>query len=407
MTAKPKLAVLGGSSPFTAGLIEAIVEAGDALPPHELVLQGRSRDLLDAMTAHAHARLAPRGWTVHATTSREVALDGAGVVLHQVRYGGMEERAQGEQLASRHGVASDETLGPAALRCALRTAPALAECARDIARLCPQAWIVNLTNPLSVTTALLAEHGAARTLGLCELPFATMTRAARRLGIDPARARWSYVGLNHRGFIHRLSAETGPDRIVDLAADDQGLDGVPPEDIRELGVLPLKYFRLLSRRTGPAGSAGPVGPPGRAGFLARLRADVLAEIARAPAVWPPSLSQRMMEWYPLAVVPFLAALAAGDGRSEVVNVVAADGIVRELRARVFADRLEPLEAPPPPVAAAQWLARFEAHERASLAAVRSPTPRAIAAALACDPLVAEAVAPVLARALVSELEASA
>lgn len=401
MTAQPKLAVLGGSSPFTAGLIEAIALAGDALPPRELMLHGRSRDLLDAMAAHARARLAPRGWIVRAQTSREVALDGAVVVLHQVRYGGMEERARGEQIASRYGITADETLGPAALYCALRTAPGLAECARDIARLCPHAWIVNLTNPLSVTTALLAEHGAARTLGLCELPFATMTRASRRLGIDPARARWSYAGLNHRGFIHALGAETGPDRIADLAADGQDVDGVPAADIRELGVLPLKYFRLLSRRTGPAT------PPGRAGFLSRLRADVFAEIARAPAVFPPSLSQRMMEWYPLAVVPFLAALAAGDGRSEVVNVVAADGLVRELRARVFADRLEPLEVSPPPAAAARWLARFEAHERASLIAVRSPTPRAIAAALACDPLVSEAVAPQLARTLVSELEAAA
>ncbi len=381
MKARPVLSILGGSSPFTAGFVQAAVDAGAALPPYELVLQGRSADALCVLQRHAEARLSPLGWTVRSTSSRDRALEGAAVVLHQVRYGGLEGRGEGERLAARFQVHSDETLGLAALQCALRTAPQLRALGQALAAQCPDAWVLNLTNPLSLTTSLLSRH-VRRCLGLCELPRVTLEFAARRLRLAPERLSWSYSGLNHRGFLHDVSVD-GADVLPSLAEGEGELNGIPPTQLRALGALPLKYFNLLSA---PASAAG------RAEFLSGLRDQAIEELRAHPAKPPPSLGQRYMEWYPLSVVPFLAALAANDGRTEVVNLPEPDGLVREVRARVFADRLEPLRAPPPPAPAARWLERFEAHERECMAVLAAPSLEGLERVLAKDPLVPPDVA---------------
>jgi len=73
--------------------------------------------------------------------------------------------------------------------------------------------VINLVNPLSVATAILAASGV-RCLGVCELPLVTAQHAARVLGVPFASLGWAYDGLNHRGFIHDLTIE-GHDQLPD------------------------------------------------------------------------------------------------------------------------------------------------------------------------------------------------
>ena len=58
------LAVLGGSTPFTAGLVEALHAAGGELPHGELRLHGRDEAALELVRSHALAWLRPLGWSV-------------------------------------------------------------------------------------------------------------------------------------------------------------------------------------------------------------------------------------------------------------------------------------------------------------------------------------------------------
>ena len=170
MIAAPRVTVLGGSTPFTAALFDAIACSEDRLPPHELVLFGRDSAVLDILTRRAQCCLGPLGWSTRGTTSIAEALDGAAFVIHQIRYGGLDGREAGERLADRFGMPADETLGPAALQWAICHAAGVREMARQIASRCADPWILNLTNPLSITTALFAREGAPRCLGVCELP---------------------------------------------------------------------------------------------------------------------------------------------------------------------------------------------------------------------------------------------
>src|SRR5262245_19997625 len=101
---RDRLVVLGGSSPFTAALIDALADPRAGIPSFDLILTGRNRVHLDRVTAYARGALAPRGWAVGAATDVSRALEGARIVVHQIRYGGMEGRSEDEALASRLGI---------------------------------------------------------------------------------------------------------------------------------------------------------------------------------------------------------------------------------------------------------------------------------------------------------------
>ena len=116
-----RLVVIGGSSIWSASLIAALA----ALPPLALVLVGRDRARLAALAELARALL-PAG-SAEIAADPEQALPGADLVLLQVRWGGLEARAQDEEAARSLGCPADETLGPAACRMLQRSTTPLLE----------------------------------------------------------------------------------------------------------------------------------------------------------------------------------------------------------------------------------------------------------------------------------------
>lgn len=370
-----RLAVLGGSSPFTAELIRALEEA--RLAERELVLYGRSHEGIEALTRLASTRLGRLGWKVHGTDRLKEALDGAGTIIHQIRYGGMEGRAADEALAQRFGVPADETLGPAGLQSALRTLAGLRQLAAAIARQCPTATVLNLTNPLSLTTWVLSRNGVRTCIGLCELPWTTVRLACDLLGLPAHQVQWRYAGLNHRGFICELRHE-GQNRLGKLAEilGDGTIEGISAAEIRQLGALPLKYHRLFRTRGR--------GDHGRAAELMVLRRQLLAELHERPGEYPFSLGQRRMPWYQESVVPALRALEGGPPLLQTYNTCGPDGVVREVQGCLHAAGLDLDPWFPGEGAVREWLERFVVHEGAVTAVAAAPSLEAIEPALATD-----------------------
>jgi 6-phospho-beta-glucosidase len=374
----PKLTVLGGSSPFTVSLVDALVNSG--IEAKQLTLHGRDHERLQLVRAYATGHLGARGWRVACTTDVERALDGADIVLHQIRYGGLAARHHGEVLAARHGMTADETLGPLALSSGVRMSPHLESLAELLHRWARTAWVLNLTNPLSVAVAVLAAYGVRRCLGLCELPVTTAGQIASLLDTSPQDLGWSYSGLNHRGFIHHLSVG-GDDPLEALAAlvRDGALGGINPRDILELQAVPLKYFSLV--RGTQAGAVG------RADHLERLRAQISAELAVNPLRPPPSVGQRTQDWYPHAVAPVLCTLWSDDRKRHIVDVNGPDGIVIEGAAEIRPDGISAVEGPAPGPEVQRWLDRFARHEKAVVAAALDPSRQRIRSAIESDPTV--------------------
>src|SRR5215831_6744867 len=103
MLAGTQISVLGGSSPFTAAFIDALATVMRRLPPCNLVLHGRNTNNLDLVAGYGRRRLGPWGWQIATTTDQKSALAGSGIVVHQIRYGGMNGRERDEAVATRFG----------------------------------------------------------------------------------------------------------------------------------------------------------------------------------------------------------------------------------------------------------------------------------------------------------------
>ena len=181
------------------------------------------------------------------TTDLDEALDGADFVFSAIRVGGLEGRTTDERVALDLGLLGQETTGPGGLAYGMRTVPVAIHIAERIAQICPQAWVINFTNPAGMITEAMQQVLGDRVVGICDTPIGLSRRAARALGHDPDHTSIDYVGLNHLGWLRALDHD-GRDVLPDLIGDPQLLTTIEegrlfgPEWIQTLGCLPNEYL---------------------------------------------------------------------------------------------------------------------------------------------------------------------
>jgi 6-phospho-beta-glucosidase len=307
-----RLVVVGGSGSSTPELADALNEwpgGTGRRPPLEVVLVGRSPDKLDLVGAECRARLAPGGSPVTFGTGTDLrrALDGADVVLNQVRIGGLAARAFDESFPHAFGLPGEETVGPGGFANALRTVPALRATWDAIATIAPGALVVDLTNPAGIVCQAALRDWPLRIVGVCDSP-ATFTRAiAERLGRPAARVARRYVGTNHCGW-YVPEAPDELDRIADLVT------GMDPSVVRLHGAVPSPYVRYYVQPDRQL--AGQRGRATRAEQLQTLDAELLAGYA-APGS---ATARRGALWYGAAVLPLIDALEHGSDETLILGV---------------------------------------------------------------------------------------
>jgi 6-phospho-beta-glucosidase len=377
----PKLVILGGSSPFTVELINQFARKSFKQAYH-LVLCGRNDVQLDLVGNYARHHLIKEGWFVENHTDLDNALDGADMIIHQNRYGGQQGRLEDERFAEEFGFTADETLGPCGLKSAIRMAPGLMALAGKVVALCPDAILINLTNPLSIAVSILQCRGVKKVLGICELPVATFEKVAETIGLPAAQINWDYAGLNHRGFIYNLSFEGKnlfPAFLEKISIT--GFNGFTRAEIEELGAVPLKYFHLFSRSRRAEG---------RALQVKSIGDSIIGELSLKNYVSPESLKDRNMDWYEKGVIPLLNALNSPNPQPLVINQANESGLTVENKALVSRKIIEITRSGQTPVKVLKWTKIFMEHEKAVLKAALTPDPRHIREALEPDPLLREA-----------------
>jgi len=90
--------------------------------------------------------------TVESTVDREEALKGADYVFNTVQIGGFEDTKTDFEIPEKYGLQQTiaDTHGIGGIFRALRTVPVVLDIAHDMERLCPDAWLINYSNPMSV-----------------------------------------------------------------------------------------------------------------------------------------------------------------------------------------------------------------------------------------------------------------
>ena len=378
-----RISVLGGSTPFVTTFFEELAARDGELPAIDVALHGRNPHHLDLVRRYAEAAFVDTEWTVDASLDMVEVLAAADIVMQQIRFGQLEGRHADEQLAASLGAVADETLGPGGLNAAIRQAPGLRRVGETIRAVCPEAFVVNLTNPLSLTTTLLHELGC-RPMGICELPEYTVAHIAAVFGLEFEDLDWDYAGLNHRGYVFRAMAG-GRDLIAALPDQlgDRTIIGITGEEIVQYGAVPTKYHTMY-RGT-------PEKTYGRAAQLIDMRARALRELDADPTTPPPSVRERNQPWYSDAVVPLIVSLTGAKPGSHVLSLVGEDGIASEVRATVDTTGVVGVAKPDPPAHLRPWLDADDEHERRSFRAMLHPTAAHIRAALESDRLTPNAV----------------
>ncbi|OEV14223.1 6-phospho-beta-glucosidase [Streptomyces nanshensis] len=258
-----RLTVLGGGGFRVPLVYRALLEdeGDEAGRITELVLHDSDSARLESVTSvlahqaerHRAGGNAARGApAVRATTDLDEALRGADFVFSAIRVGGLEGRTRDERIPLAEGLLGQETVGAGGVLYGLRTLPVAVSIAERVARLAPQAWVINFTNPAGMVTEAMSRvfrrHGLGeRVIGICDSPVGLCRRAARALGADPDRAAYDYVGLNHLGWLRRVLVD-GEDRLPRLLADEALLGSFEegrlfgPDWLRTLGSLPNEYL---------------------------------------------------------------------------------------------------------------------------------------------------------------------
>jgi 6-phospho-beta-glucosidase len=273
-----KIVTIGGGSSYTPELVEGFIKRHHELPVKELWLvdipEGKEKLEIVGKLAQRMAAEAGIDMTVHLSYSREEALPGADFVTTQLRVGMLEARAKDERIPLSYGVIGQETNGPGGLFKGLRTIPVIIDIVHDIERLCPDAWLVNFTNPAGmVTEAVLRYTNHERIVGLCNVPVGMQMGVAEALGVDGSRVHIDFAGLNHMvyGLNIYLDGEDVKQQALEAVADPANAAtmkniaalGWEPDFIRALQVLPCPYHRyyykteeMLAEEQAAAGETG-------------------------------------------------------------------------------------------------------------------------------------------------------
>ncbi|MFF8593761.1 6-phospho-beta-glucosidase [Streptomyces sp. NPDC015220] len=244
-----RLTILGGGG-FRVPLVYGAL-LGDRAEGRvtEVVLHDLDTGRLSAVTRVLAEQAAgvPDAPAVRATTDLDEALSGADFVFSAIRVGGLEGRANDERVALEEGVLGQETVGAGGIAYGLRTVPVAVDIARRVARLAPDAWLINFTNPAGLVTEAMSRHLGDRVIGICDSPVGLGRRIARVLGADPREAWIDYVGLNHLGWVRGLRV-AGRDQLPRLLDDPELLGSFEEgrlfgaEWLRSLGAVPNEYL---------------------------------------------------------------------------------------------------------------------------------------------------------------------
>jgi alpha-galactosidase len=208
----PRIVFIGaGSVEFTKNLVGDILSFPE-LASSEVVLHDIDPERLEAGAAIARwtSDALGAGAGISSTLDRRAALDGADYVINMVQVGGHEATLLDFELPLRHGLRQTigDTLGIGGIFRALRTIPVMLGIAADMADACPDAWLLNYTNPMAMLCWAVYEGSPIdRVVGLCHSVQATTRRLAELVGVPFDDVTFLGAGINHQSFILRFERE--------------------------------------------------------------------------------------------------------------------------------------------------------------------------------------------------------
>jgi len=207
----PKVVIIGAGSGFGSRLSIDML-ARQPLQDITIGLCDVDEERLSAVTRYVRRAIDGHKLpaTVMSSVNREDLLPGADCVITSVAVGG--GAYWGEPFASEIGIprkygveqSVGDTIGPGGVFRFLRTGPVQLGFCRDIERLCPDALMLNYTNPMAMLTWLHSVGSSVRNVGLCHSVQGTTQRLARWIDVPYEEVSYLVAGINHQSWVLRF-----------------------------------------------------------------------------------------------------------------------------------------------------------------------------------------------------------
>ena len=250
-----KICIIGAGSTYTPELIEGLINKRETLPVTELYLMDIDERKLTIVGSLAkrmveHAELPCK---VVLTMDYEEALTGAEFVLCQIRVGKLPARQKDERIPLKYGMIGQETCGMGGMFKAFRTIPAMLKIVSIMEKCCPNAWLINFSNPSGLIAQALLNHTNVKMMGLCNVPINMIDGIKKRLNLPNANVE--YFGLNHFTYVTSIT-DNGKDYLseaLEAGINSEAMKNIPAsgftaEQIKEIGAIPSCYLEYYYQR---------------------------------------------------------------------------------------------------------------------------------------------------------------
>ena len=245
-----KIVLIGaGSHSFGLMMVRDLVQCPD-LGGSQLALVDINERKLDRMARLTHRmnETCEGGFEITATTDRRDVLAGADIVVAAIERKHYELWRLDIEIPRKHGTEHlyGENGGPGGLFHTLRQVPPTLDIAYDIERLCPDAWLINMSNPESRLCLALNRYTEVKNVGVCLGAYITQNNLATRvLGLQQHDIDVKAAGINHCHWVMDVrDARTGEDlspevrRRILAGEVDPEWEPLSQECLRRFGYYP-------------------------------------------------------------------------------------------------------------------------------------------------------------------------
>jgi len=235
-----KITMLGAGSGFTARLVGDTVQiAGN--DRGEICLVDVDRKRLATMHKFINAlleHLGKTGWTVTSSTKRREVMKDSDYIVNCIEVSGAECVRFDNDIPLEYGIDQciGDTIGPGGLFKSLRTIPVFLDMLKDAEELCPNALVLNYTNPMNMMCLAAGRTSSMQVVGLCHSVQGTSHLLARRAGVKYEEVDWECAGINHLAWFTKLERK-GKDlypKLMKLARQDLAGQPSNPDDAKDL-----------------------------------------------------------------------------------------------------------------------------------------------------------------------------
>lgn len=247
-----KIAIIGGGSSYTPEIIEGFIKRHATLPIDEIWLvdieAGREKLEIVGGLAERMIRASGISCKIVLTLDLDAALIGAKFVTTQLRVGLLDARVHDERIPAKYGLLGQETTGIGGFSKALRTIPVILDIAHRMEAICPDAWLINFTNPAGIVTEAVLKHSRIKAVGLCNVPINMRKNIANLLESDDFV--FMATGLNHYVWgthVYHKGKEVMQTLLPQLMANDaynpKNIGDTPfdSDQIKKMALMPCYY----------------------------------------------------------------------------------------------------------------------------------------------------------------------